>query len=90
MSTSTLQEGLKRAATRRAIAQQSTKKRTATKSPKAERSRAGTVLIGGHFDVSVKQRLLSIRAEHPERTMQDLLEEALDLLFQQHKQPRMR
>jgi hypothetical protein len=87
---STLQEGLKRAATRREIAAPATKKRTAAKSPKAEGSRAGRVLIGGHFDVSVRQRLLSIRAEHPERTMQDLLEEALDLLFQQHKQPRLR
>ena len=86
---STLQEGLKRAATRREIAAPSTKKRTA-KSYKADGSRAGRVLIGGHFDVSVRQRLLSIRAEHPERTTQDLLEEALDLLFQQHKQPRLR
>jgi hypothetical protein len=50
-------------------------------------ARDGRVLIGGHFDVSVRQRLLAIRAAHPKRTTQGLLEEALDLLFQQHKHP---
>ena len=83
-----LQERLKRAATK-------TAKPTKTAgSPKTAAqkggARAGRVLIGGHFDVTVRQRLLKIRAEHPERTLQDLLEEALDLLFRDHGQPRLR
>jgi hypothetical protein len=86
---STLQEGLKRAA-RRETAAAPARKRAATKdTKKPESSRAGTVLIGGHFDVSVRQRLLMIRVAHPELTMQALLEQALDLLFTHYKQPRI-
>ena len=48
-------------------------------------SRAGKVLIGGHFDQAVRSALLSIRVDHPEKTTQALLEEALDLLFEHYK-----
>ncbi len=43
-------------------------------------SRAGTVLIGGHFPPAVKQQLRLIAAEE-ETTSQALLEEALNMLF---------
>lgn len=81
-----LQEGLKRAAAK--------KEPAAPKKAKGKTNgggaREGTVLIGGHFDLSVRQRLLAIRAEQPHRTMQDLLTEALDLLFRAHRQPTIR
>ena len=53
-------------------------------------AREGRVLIGGHFDVSVRKRLLAIRAKQPDLTTQALLEEALDLLFERYGQPRLR
>lgn len=46
--------------------------------------RAGKVNVTGYFDPSVKAQLLRIRAKYPERTMQDLLAEALNLLFAKH------
>lgn len=79
----TLQEGLKRRALKNTSA--ATPKKRSDKP-----SRAGRVLIGGHFDVSVRERLLAIRMKDSSRTTQDLLEEALDLLFERHKQPRLR
>jgi hypothetical protein len=93
MSSTLLQSPQKAASGKRttATAKPETKKKApASTSPAKTGARAGRVLIGGHFDLSVRQRLLAIRAENPERTTQDLLEEALDLLFQQHKQPRLR
>jgi hypothetical protein len=85
MSTA-LQEGLKRAAAKKAPAAQPVKKSSKTNGG----AREGTVLIGGHFDLSVRQRLLAIRAKHPQRTTQDLLLEALNLLFREHGQPTIR
>lgn len=43
-------------------------------------ARAGTKLIAGHFDPGVSRQLRLIAAEE-DRTVQSLLEEALDLLF---------
>ncbi|MEZ4711681.1 MAG: ribbon-helix-helix domain-containing protein [Caldilineaceae bacterium] len=50
------------------------------KEPERKTTRAGTVLIGGHFLPEVKQRLRILAAEE-NTTSQALLEEALDLLF---------
>lgn len=49
-------------------------------SAKARPGRAGTKLIGGHFDPSVARQLRLIAAEE-DTTIQSLLAEALDLLF---------
>jgi len=53
-----------------------------TKKPKAtpKPSRQNTVLIGGHFPPEVKKQLRLIAAED-DATHQELLEEALNLLF---------
>ena len=74
-----LQEGLKRAASK-------------TKAPVkgkaiAQAGRAGTVMIGGHFPPAVKSSLLMIRVKHPDKTLQELLDEALNLLFEKYKVP---
>ena len=82
---SALLEGLKRAAKSDAAAR--TPKNSAAKNGKAQVSRVGTVMIGGHFDPAVKSSLKLIQAKHPQLTTQQLLEEALDLLFERHKVP---
>jgi antitoxin-like ribbon-helix-helix protein len=79
-----LQEGLKRAAKKEQPAP------PPKKGGKQNGSRTGTVLIGAHLDPSVRQRLLAIRAKHPERTTQALLIEALNLLFREYGQPTIR
>ncbi len=53
------------------------------------RSRAGRVLIGGHFPPDVSKQLAIIAAEEG-TTKQDLLEEALDLLFVKKGKKRIR
>lgn len=57
--------------------------------PAARLSKSPTrkVLIAGHFKPSVRQRLLMIRANHPELTQQALMTKALNLLFKAHKLP---
>jgi hypothetical protein len=52
-------------------------------------TRANTVLIGVHFDRTVKSALVSIRADHPKLTTQSLLEEALSDLFDKCKKPQV-
>ena len=81
---STLLEGLKRAAK---PGQGAAKSRRKHSDDVSQSSRAGKVLIGGHFDPAVRSALLSIRVDHPEKTTQALLEEALDLLFERYKKP---
>lgn len=49
-------------------------------SPKPSASRQGKVLIAGHFSKDVSKQLKYIGIEE-EKTNQELLEEALDLLF---------
>ena len=51
--------------------------------------RSGKVNVTGYFDSAVKQSLLMIRAKHPELTQQDLIAEALDLLFARHNVPQV-
>ena len=80
---STLLEGLKRAAKPAKEAKSEPKDNNDT----GQSSRAGKVLIGGHFDPAVRSALLSIRVDHPEKATQALLEEALDLLFERYKKP---
>jgi len=56
-----------------------------SKSTRADR--LGRVNVTGYFDPSVRSTLRLIQAEHPELSLQDLLAEALDLLFEKHKKP---
>ena len=78
---STLMQGLEKAA--------KGKKETSTKVTEVKKkgTRPGRILIGGHFDPAVRSTLLTIRAKHPEKTTQALLEEALNLLFDHYKMP---
>lgn len=56
-----------------------------SKSTRADR--VGRVNVTGYFDPSVRSTLRLIQAEHPELSLQDLLAEALDLLFEKHNKP---
>ena len=49
--------------------------------------RAGRGNVTGYFAPSVKTSLRLIQAKHPERTVQDLLEEALNGLFEKYGVP---
>jgi hypothetical protein len=51
------------------------------------RHRVGRVNITGYFDPAVKQSLRLIQAKYPERTVQDLLAEALNDLFCKYSVP---
>jgi hypothetical protein len=57
--------------------------RAATTSP----HRVGRVNITGYFDPAVKQSLRLIQAKHPDRTVQELLAEALNDLFGKYGVP---
>ena len=49
--------------------------------------RAGRVNITGYFDPAVKQSIRLIQSKHPDRTVQDLLAEALNDLFAKYNVP---
>ena len=49
--------------------------------------RVGRVNVTGYFDPAVKQSLRLIQAKHPDRTVQDLLAEALNDLFSKYNVP---
>ena len=49
-------------------------------------SRAGTKMIGGYFDPAVSKQLRLIAVQE-DSTVQDLVAEALDLLFQSRRKP---
>jgi hypothetical protein len=49
--------------------------------------RVGRVNITGYFDPAVKQSVRLIQAKHPDRTLQDLLAEALNDLFSKYNVP---
>ena len=49
-------------------------------------SRAGTKMIGGYFDPTVSKQLRLIAVQE-DTTVQDLVAEALDLLFQSRQKP---
>lgn len=51
--------------------------------------RSGKVNVTGYFEPAVKQSLLMIRAKHPQLTQQDLIAEALDLLFARYNVPQV-
>jgi hypothetical protein len=51
------------------------------------RHRVGRVNITGYFDPAVKQSLRLIQAKYPDRTVQDLLTEALNDLFCKYSVP---
>lgn len=53
----------------------------------AKPHRVGRVNITGFFDPAVKQSLRLIQAQHPGRTVQDLLGEALNDLFAKYNVP---
>ena len=56
--------------------------------PAARPSRAGMVLVAGHFPAEV-QTQLKIMAAEERSTVQVLLGEALDLLFAKHRKPQI-
>ena len=49
--------------------------------------RVGRVNITGYFDPAVKQSVRLIQEKHPDRTVQDLLAEALNDLFSKYNVP---
>jgi len=49
--------------------------------------RLGKVNVTGYFDPAVKSSIRAIQMKHPELTQQDLLEEALDALFERYHVP---
>jgi len=49
--------------------------------------REGRYLIAGYFDASVKSSLRQIQVSHLKKTVQELLEEALNDLFAKYKVP---
>lgn len=50
-------------------------------------SRAGKVNVTGYFAPSVKSSFRMIQTKHPEKTIQDLLTEALNDLFAKYNVP---
>jgi hypothetical protein len=57
-----------------------------TRSPK-QPSRVGKVNITGYFAPAVKSSFRMIQSKHPDKTIQDLLAEALDDLFAKYNVP---
>lgn len=53
----------------------------------AKGTRAGKVTIAGFFPPEVRSSLRMIQAQQPTRTTQDLLGEALNLLFERYNVP---
>ena len=53
----------------------------------AKPGRVGKVNITGYFDPAVKKSIRLIQAHDPDRTVQDLLAEALNDLFAKHNVP---
>jgi hypothetical protein len=51
--------------------------------------REGRYLIAGYFDASVKSSLRQIQVSHLKKTVQELLEEALNDLFAKYKVPQV-
>lgn len=49
--------------------------------------RLGKVNVTGYFDPAVKSSIRAIQMKYPELTQQDLLEEALDALFERYHVP---
>jgi hypothetical protein len=49
--------------------------------------RVGRVNVTGYFDPAVKKSIRLIQAKHPDRTLQDLLAEALNDLFAKYNVP---
>jgi hypothetical protein len=49
--------------------------------------RVGRVNVTGYFDPAVKQSIRLIQAKHPDRTVQELLAEALNDLFSKYNVP---
>jgi hypothetical protein len=56
-------------------------------SPQAKPGRVGKVNITGYFSPEVKKSIRLIQAHDPDRTVQDLLAEALNDLFAKHNVP---
>lgn len=54
--------------------------------PTGTKSRDGTKFVGGHFDPEVSKQLRRISLEE-DATVQDLVAEALDMLFQSRQMP---
>lgn len=61
------------------------RRRAGANTERADRS--GKVNVTGYFDPAVRQSIRRIQAEHPELTQQDILAEALNLVFAQYGVP---
>jgi hypothetical protein len=57
------------------------------KAPSTKAYRIGRVNVTGYFDPAVRQSIRLIQAKHPDRTVQDLLAEALNDLFAKYNVP---
>lgn len=62
-------------------------KRVGADPQSAKAYRAGRVNVTGYFDPDVKKSIRLIQAKHPDRTVQDLLAEALNDLFAKYNVP---
>jgi hypothetical protein len=64
-------------------------KKTSKSKPSSARKtpRAGKVAVIGYFEPAVRSSLFLIQAQAPEATVQDLLGEALNLLFAKYRVP---
>lgn len=64
-----------------------TKKRKSAGANTDRADRAGKVNVTGYFDPAVRRSIRLIQAEHPELTQQDILAEALNLVFARYGVP---
>jgi hypothetical protein len=63
------------------VAAETSSARPGARAPGTKPHRVGRVNVTGYFDPAVKQSLRLVQAKHPDRTVQDLLSEALNDLF---------
>jgi hypothetical protein len=60
---------------------------TTAEAPKRQPSRVGKVAVTGYFAPAVKSSFRQIQAANPDKTMQELLAEALNDLFAKYNVP---
>tara|TARA_R110002020_G_scaffold387805_2_gene598568 strand:- start:1095 stop:1385 length:291 start_codon:yes stop_codon:yes gene_type:complete len=77
---------LKSTKTPEVVATQATLEEAPSKSPHARPSRKSTKHVGGYFDPAVSKQLRQIALEE-DSSVQALLGEAIDMLFQNRRKP---
>lgn len=65
----------------------SSKPKASSGKPAVQKGRAGKVPVIGYFEPAVRSSLYLIQAQYPKASVQDLLGEALNLLFAKHRVP---